>query len=55
MNSWEEKIRVEQINWQESEVTAFEENEFAKKVWLRKDRTKTKKELKIIKCIQSWI
>ena len=33
-------MRVEQIDWQESEVKAFEENAFAKKVWLRKDRTK---------------
>ena len=35
-------MRIEQIDWQESEVKAFEENAFAKKVWLRKDRTKSK-------------
>ena len=34
-------MRVEQIDWQESEVKAFEENAFAKKVWLRKDRKET--------------
>ena len=37
-------MRVEQIDWQESEVKAFEEN--AKKVWLRKDRTKSKETIK---------
>ena len=31
-------MRVVQMDWQESEVKAFEENAFAKKVWLRKDR-----------------
>ena len=46
MNSWEERMRVEQIDWQESEVKAFEENAFAKKVWLRKDRTKSKETIK---------
>ena len=39
-------MRVEQIDWQESEVKAFEENAFAKKVWLRKDRTKSKETIK---------
>ena len=44
MNSWKERMRVDQIDLQESEVKAFEENAFAKKVWLRKDRTKSKEE-----------
>ena len=39
-------MRVEQIDWQESEVKAFEENAFAKKVWLRKDRTKSTETIK---------
>ena len=39
-------MRVEQIDWQESEVKAFEENAFTKKVWLRKDRTKSKETIK---------
>ena len=39
-------MRVEQIDWQESEVKAFEENAFAKKAWLRKDRTKSKETIK---------
>ena len=46
MNSWEERIIIEQINWQESEMKAFEENAFTKKVWLRKDRTKSKEIIK---------
>ena len=37
-------MRVMQIDWQESEVKAFEENEFGKKVWLRKDRIISSKE-----------
>ena len=55
MNSWKERVRVEQIDLQESEVKAFEENAFAKKVWLRKYRTKAKKQLRIMNCIQSKI
>ena len=46
LNSWEKRMRVEQIDWQESEVKAFEENAFAKKVWLRKDRIKSKETIK---------
>ena len=39
-------MKMKQMHWQESEVKAFEENAFAKKVWLRKNRTKSKETIK---------